>query len=127
MDVYLTSSNDSLLGPTLSNNDTLPDNKLLMLPSSETEVACFPEAMQLERSWTSLEKDRKDFVRDALSYHSPNAIVAFDALLEQYGVYGAVGNANTFAAGALSGVTHRASYFGEQIAQLKTQYSGRIR
>ena len=142
MDVYLTSSSDSLLdlllsspgtttsldavvrannalGPSLNNSSALPDNKLLLLPNTDSEAACFPEFRQLERSWASLERGKQAFVREALSYHSPDAIVAFDAMLEQYGFYGSIGDTNTFAAGALGGVTQRASYFGKQIAQLE--------
>ena len=126
MDVYLTSSSDSLLdlplsspgtttsmdavvransalGPSLNSSGELPDNKLLLLPYTDSEVACFPEFRQLERSWTSLERGKKAFVREALSYHSPDAIVAFDAMLEQYGFYGSIGDTNTFAAGEASG------------------------
>lgn len=143
-DIYITGGGDSLPGVlaayygnlspeeyqqrqewTIAANPWLNSSALfkpglpLFLPNSSAELACTRERAEIEAAWEDLSGDGHTFLVEGLRNNDPGFLEELLALLDMYEVVNTTGYVNTFSAGAVGGMTSRASHLSDTLMKVE--------
>ena len=105
--------------PQISSHSMLNPYTLLFVPQAKEELSCSGERERVRATWDSLSSSARQVAYESLRRNKPGFMESLNQVLDTYNVYTNTGYVNTFAAGALGGVTTRAANFSESIRVLE--------
>lgn len=105
--------------PQISSHSLLNPYTLLFVPQAKEELSCSGERERVRATWDSLSSSARQVAYESLRRNKPGFMESLNQVLDTYNVYTNTGYVNTFAAGALGGVTTRAANFSESIRVLE--------
>ena len=105
--------------PQISSHSMLNPYTLLFVPQAKEELSCSGERERVRATWDSLSSSARQVAYESLRRNKPGFMESLNQVLDTYNVSTNTGYVNTFAAGALGGVTTRAANFSESIRVLE--------